>query len=97
MMESLETRVSQLENELQILRRQMEDSLPAKKKALPKTATTAPEGFTYLSDFCTQHFVPYHAAEELFPHMIRGQPITVAIRINLRIVELRKAPDEVIE
>jgi HAMP domain-containing protein len=78
--EALETRVSQLENELQALRRQMEDLLSAKKKASPKTATTAPEGFTYLSDFCTQHFVPYHAAEELFPHMIRGQPITVSRR-----------------
>jgi excisionase family DNA binding protein len=80
--EALETRVEQLESELQALRRQLEDSQPAKKKAPPKTATTAPEGFTYLSDFCTQHFVPYHTAEELFPRAIHGQKIKVQGRLQ---------------
>ncbi len=42
-----------------------------------KTDTAPPEGFTYLSDFCTQHHVPYQAAADLFPRAIHGQPIKV--------------------
>lgn len=74
---ALEARVEALESEVQALRRQLETSA---KKAPPKPATTAPDGFTYLSDFCTQHYVPYQSAEELFPHAIRGQYITVQRR-----------------
>ena len=40
-----------------------------------------PDGFTYLSDFCAQHFVPFQAAEELFPHAIRGQKIKSGRRL----------------
>ncbi len=73
---ALEARIEALESEVQALRRQLETSVPAKKEP-SKPATTAPDGFTYLSDFCAQHYVPYQAAADLFPHMIRGQYITV--------------------
>ena len=73
---ALEMRVAELEAQVQSLRKQLE----AKKKEPPKLATTAPDGFTYLSDFCTEHFVPYQAAADLFPHMIRGQYLTVQRR-----------------
>lgn len=46
-----------------------------------KTDTAPPEGFTYLSDFCTLHYVPYQAAEELFPRAIRGQKIKIGRRL----------------
>jgi uncharacterized coiled-coil protein SlyX len=75
---ALETRVAELENEVETLRKQLETM--AKKKEPPKPSATAPDGFTYLSDFCTQHFVPYQAAASLFPHMIRGQYLTVQRR-----------------
>jgi DNA-binding transcriptional MerR regulator len=73
---ALEARVAELEAQVLSLRKQLE----TKKKEPPKPATTAPDGFTYLSDFCTQHFVPYQAAASLFPHMIRGQYLTVQRR-----------------
>ena|SRR2546429_313749 len=78
----LEERVTTLEVEIQDLRRQLEvSSVAPKKKAPVATPTaTAPEGFTYLSDFCTLHHVPYQTAEALFPHMIRGQKIMVQRR-----------------
>jgi hypothetical protein len=75
---ALEARVEALESEAQALRSQLEAM--ATKKEPPKPATTAPDGFTYLSDFCAQHFIPYQAATDLFPHMIRGQYITVQRR-----------------
>ena len=75
---ALETRVAELENEVETLRKQLETM--AKKKEPPKPSATAPDGFTYLSDFCTEHFVPYQAAASLFPHLIRGQYITVQRR-----------------
>ena len=40
-----------------------------------------PDGFTYLSDFCAQRFVPFQAAEELFPHAIRGKKIKSGRRL----------------
>ena len=77
---ALEARVTELENEVQTLRRQLETSLPAKKEP-PKPSATAPDdGLTYLSDFCTQHYVPYQAAADLFPRAIHGQYITVQRR-----------------
>jgi HAMP domain-containing protein len=76
---ALESRVTQLENEVQALRRQLETGVPVKREP-PKPATIAPDGFAYLSDFCAQHYVPYQAAADLFPHMIRGQYITVQRR-----------------
>jgi DNA-binding transcriptional MerR regulator len=72
---ALEARVAELEAQVLSLRNQLETM--AKKKEPPKPSATAPDGFTYLSDFCAQHFVPYQAAASLFPHMIRGQYITV--------------------
>jgi predicted transcriptional regulator len=45
-----------------------------------KAEAAAPEGFTYLSDFCSQHHVPYQAAADLFPRAIHGQKIKVGRR-----------------
>jgi hypothetical protein len=73
---TLEARVTELEAEVQSLSRQLE----AKKKEPPKPTISVPDGFTYLSDFCAQHYVPYQAAADLFPHMIRGQYITLQRR-----------------
>jgi excisionase family DNA binding protein len=72
---ALESRVGQLESEIQALREQL-----TAKKAPPKPTTAAPDGFTYLSDFCAQHYVPYQAAADLFPRAIHGQWITVQRR-----------------
>jgi excisionase family DNA binding protein len=80
--EALETRVGQLESELQMLRRQVEDLLAVKKKAPPKPLAASPDGFAYLSDFCAQHYVPYHAAADLFPRAIHGQKIKVQGRLQ---------------
>jgi len=76
----LETRVAALETETQELRRQLEVSRPAKKT--PKANEAPPEGFTYLSDFASQHFIPYQAAADLFPQMIRGQNIKSGRRLH---------------
>jgi hypothetical protein len=78
---ALETRVSDLEAEVQLLRRQIESSAPAPARKPPKTDEAPPAGFTYLSDFCTQHFVPYQAAADLFPHAIHGQKIKIGRRL----------------
>jgi hypothetical protein len=43
--------MSNLEAEVQSLRRQLEASPPARKKAPPKPVEEAPTNFTYLSDF----------------------------------------------
>lgn len=75
---ALEARVEALESEVQALRSQL--GTMATKKAPPKPSATAPDGFNYLIDFCAQHYVPYQAAADLFPHMIRGQYITVQRR-----------------
>ncbi len=72
---ALETRVSELEREMTELRERL-----TARKALPKPTTTAPDGFAYLSDFCTQHYVPYQAAADLFPRAIHGQYLTVQRR-----------------
>jgi hypothetical protein len=72
---ALETRLADLEAEVQSLRRQLEVSPVAKKTPLPKIDTAPPEGFMWLADFCVLHHVPYHAAEELFPRAIFGQRI----------------------
>jgi excisionase family DNA binding protein len=59
----------------------LEEQLQAKKAPRQhKTSIALPDDFSYLSDFCAQHFVPYQAAADLFPHMIRGQYITVQRR-----------------
>lgn len=95
---ALEARVAELEAEVQSLRKQLE----ATKKVPPKPVATAPDGFAYLSDFCTQHYVPYQAAADLFPRAIRGQYITVQRRKQAVIgpkgrrdfwVQLRTRPD----
>lgn len=74
---ALESRVATLESEVQELRGQLQDS---KKKTSRKPDTAPPDGFTYLSDFCTLHHVPYQAAADLFPRAIHGQPIKVGRR-----------------
>jgi hypothetical protein len=76
-LKALEIRVSALDAEVQDLRRQLEASPVTKKKAPPRPATTAPDGFLYLSDFCTQHYVPYQAAADLFPRALRGLKMKV--------------------
>lgn len=46
----------------------LEEQLQAKKAPRQhKTSIALPDDFVWLSDFCAQHFVPYQAAEELFP------------------------------
>lgn len=58
--------------------------LPEQEKAMQHTPRkidiAPPDGFTYLSDFCLQHHVPYQAAADLFPRAIHGQPIKVGKR-----------------
>lgn len=81
----LEARVTELENQMNDLRHQLEASSPAKKKVPPKATEEAPEGFTYLSDFCTLHYVPYQAAADLFPRAIHGQKIKVQGRAPIAI------------
>ena len=70
-------RLKALEHEVSELKARVEQL--ESKKRIPKTDEAPPEGFVWLTDFCTQHFVPYQAAD-LFPHMIRGQNITVGRR-----------------
>lgn len=53
-----------------------------KKKAPPQPEKAAPTNFTYLSEFCRLHFVPYQAAADLFPRAIRGQRIKVQGRLQ---------------
>lgn len=77
----LEARITELENQVYILHQQMEVTSPAKKAPL-KPEDTAPDGFTYLSDFCHMHYVPYQAAADLFPRAIHGQKITVRGRLQ---------------
>lgn len=77
----LEARVTELENRVSTLYHQMEASSLA-KKAPPKPDITAPDDFTYLSDFCTLHYVPYQAAADLFPRAIRGQKIKIRGRLQ---------------
>jgi polyhydroxyalkanoate synthesis regulator phasin len=79
MPENLTAKVKALEHEVSELKARVEQ-LESKKKRIPKTDEAPPEGFVWLTDFCTQHFVPYQAAADLFPHMIRGQNITVGRR-----------------
>jgi hypothetical protein len=74
-LKALESRVTALESQLAAM--QINGTM---KKALPKPDEEAPEGFTYLSDFCTQHHVPYQAAADLFPRAIHGQKIKVGRR-----------------
>lgn len=73
--EKLTARVATLESQLQGLQ-----TAGPKKRVPPKPDEEAPEGFTYLSDFCTQHYVPYQAGADLFPRAIHGQHITVQRR-----------------
>lgn len=79
--EELEARVAQLEDQVSALRHQVEASSPA-KKAQSKPETAAPGGFTYLSDFCYLHHVPYQTAADLFPRAIHGQKIKVRGRLQ---------------
>ncbi len=74
---ALEAQVATLETEVHRLSRQLEASPVIKRKMPPEPDEEAPTNFVYLSDFCAQHFVPYQAAADLFPHLIRGQYITV--------------------
>jgi len=71
----LRARVATLESQIQGLQTGTMKRLP------PKPVEAAPEGFIYLSDFCSQHFVPYQAAADLFPHSIRGQRIKIGRRL----------------
>ena len=60
----------------------LEEQLQAKKAPRQhKTSIALPDDFVWLSDFCAQHFVPYQAAEVLFPHAIRGQKIKSGRRL----------------
>jgi hypothetical protein len=77
---ALEQRVATLETEIQKLRHQLETLPVVKKKAPPCPTEETPTNLTHLSDFCVQHFIPYQAAADLFPHMIRGQYITIQRR-----------------
>jgi excisionase family DNA binding protein len=82
---ALETRITQLESEVRELHHQPEASTPTLtpiKKVLPKPEITAPDGFTYLSDFCALHYIPYQAAADLFPRAIHGQKIKVQGRLQ---------------
>ncbi len=77
----LEARVGDLGAQLTELREQTQRIEELRlKRTPPKTNGVPPEGFVYLSDFCTLHHVPYQAAEELFPRAIYGQKITVRRR-----------------
>jgi excisionase family DNA binding protein len=78
---ALESRLSDLEAEVKSLRQQLESSVPAAARKPPKTDEAPPAGFSYLSDFCTQHFIPYQAAADLFPRQIHGQKIKVGRRL----------------
>jgi len=83
-LQTLETRMSDLEAEVQDLRRQLETS-SVTKKALPKTETAPPEDHVWLSEFCALHHVPYQAAADLFPRAIHGQPIIIRGRKHIAI------------
>ncbi len=75
-LEKLTAHVEALEGRLE----ELQATRPMKKMQ-PQIETTAlPEGFMYLSDFCTIHHVPYGAAGILFPRAIRGQKIKVGRR-----------------
>src|SRR5712672_275237 len=76
-LKALETQVSTLTSRVGVLEAQLAELQVAgpKKTLLPKIDTEPPEGFTWLSDFCHLHYVPYQAALELFPHAIHGQRI----------------------
>jgi len=76
-LEKQEQEIAHLRAHIQELEAQFQLGEDSKKKALPKTDTAAPEGFTYLSDFCALHHVPYQAADDLFPRAIHGQKIKV--------------------
>lgn len=77
----LEARVTELENQVHTLRQQMEAISPT-KKVPSKPEATAPGGFTYLSEFCHVHAVPYQAAADLSPRAIHGQKIKVRGRLQ---------------
>lgn len=82
-LKALEAQIAKLTAHVATLESQLQDlqATGIRKKALPKTETTAPEGFTYLSDFCALHFIPHQAADDLFPHMIHGQKIKIGHRL----------------
>jgi hypothetical protein len=89
---TLENQVSELAARVEALEKQLEEHtevlLLAKilqKKAPPKADVPAPEGYVYLSDFCTQHNIPYHVAIDLFPDKIRGKEVTIG-RYNYPVI-----------
>jgi hypothetical protein len=81
---TLETQVSHLTARVTLLEGQCADlqATRPQKKAPPQPEKAAPTNFTYLSDFCRLHFVPYQAAADLFPRAIRGQRIKVQGRLQ---------------
>jgi hypothetical protein len=81
---ALETQLSQLTARVAFLEGQFADlqAIGPQKKAPPQPEKAAPTTFTYLSEFCQLHFVPYQAAADLFPRAIRGQRIKVQGRLQ---------------
>ncbi len=75
---ALESQVSKLTARVATLEGQL---VTGARKTPPKPDEAPPEGFTYLSDFCAQHFIPYRAAEDLFLHGIHGQKIKIGHRL----------------
>ena len=80
----LESQMNELRSHVATLERQVADLqvTGAKKRIPPKPVEEAPTNFTYLSDFCALHFVPYQAAADLFPRAIHGQKIKVQGRLH---------------
>ncbi len=78
----LEQEMNELRARVATLERQLQGLQTAKKREPPKPTEEAPEGFVYLSKFCAEHFVPYQAAADLFPHMIRGQKTKIGRHLH---------------
>ena len=81
---TLESQVNELAARVVALEEQLEEQTELlqvaglmQRKPPPQTDIPAPEGFTYLADFCTLHNVPYHLAADLFPDKIRGKDVTI--------------------
>ena len=81
-LKALETQVAELSAHVETLEGQLADvQVTGARKTPPKLDEAPPEGFTYLSDFCAQHFIPYRTAEDLFLHGIHGQKIKIGHRL----------------
>src|SRR5437660_7521219 len=74
----LENEVAELKAHVTALEGQLANVQVTGARKMPSKPDEAPpEGFTYLSDFCAQHFIPYRAAEDLSLHGIHGQKIKI--------------------